>query len=122
MNQLTVDIHLQPNEQQGLTEWMQSLSDQLPDLLQVVWLFGSKARGDSTPESDIDVLVVINSDDWRLRKQIHYCATDINLKYDTFISPCVWSVSHLREVAALGTHFYHNVQREHIDLLQALSH
>jgi hypothetical protein len=30
-----------------------------------VWLFGSLARGDATPRSDVDLLVVVDTDDRR---------------------------------------------------------
>jgi uncharacterized protein len=112
--------NLQLEERQTLAEFVQGLRQQLGTQLQQIWLFGSKARGDSTATSDIDVLVVIDNDDWRLHKQIRYFAVDLNLKYNLDLSPRIWTTSHLREVATLGTHFYHNLQREHIDLLQAL--
>ncbi|HNT77491.1 MAG TPA: nucleotidyltransferase domain-containing protein [Anaerolineae bacterium] len=112
--------NLQLNERQALIEFVRGLGARFATHLQTVWLYGSKARGDSTPTSDIDVLVILEGDDWRERKQIRYFAVDLNLKYDLDLSPRVWSAAQWHDVAALGTHFYHNVQREHIDLLQAL--
>ncbi len=45
------------------------------DLLEGVWLFGSRARGDHRPDSDLDLLVVKTSkeDDPRdhLRRELH---------------------------------------------------
>lgn len=115
--------HLRPIEQQALLEFVQLLQEQFRDLIQVVLLFGSKARGDDTPESDLDVLVVVDSDDWRLHKQIRYLAVDVCLKYDyeLDLSPRVWSISHFQEMEALQTSLYHNIQRDGIDLLEYAS-
>jgi len=117
---IDMSFKLRPKEQQTLSEFVQGLSERFGDQLQAIWLFGSKARGDSTPTSDIDVLVVIDNDDWRLHKQIRYFAVDLNLKYDLDLSPRIWTTSYLQEVAALGTHFYRAIQREHIDLLRSI--
>lgn len=34
--------------------------------LRGLYLFGSRARGDHTPESDVDVVVLLDDGDWRL--------------------------------------------------------
>jgi predicted nucleotidyltransferase len=110
--------HLQPSEQQALNEFVQLIREQFNDLVQLVLLFGSKARGDNTLDSDLDVLVVVDSDDWRLHKQIRYLAADVCLKYDLNLSPRVWSVSHLREMEEIEASLYCNIQRDGINLLE----
>lgn len=112
--------HLNPVEQQALSEFTDSLGHQFGNLLKLVVLFGSKARGDSTSDSDIDVLIVVDSEDWQLRKQINYLAVDICLKYDYQfeISPRVWSTSHFKKMKTMQTQFYQNIQRDGINLWQ----
>jgi len=44
-----------------LQDFTRVLRKEFGDVLSQVWLFGSRARGDATPESDIDVLVVLKS-------------------------------------------------------------
>ena len=68
-------------------------------------------------ESDLDVLVVVNSDDWRVHKQIRYLAADICLKYSLNLSPRVWSASHRQEIEELQTLLYQNIHRDSINLL-----
>jgi len=109
---------LNPTEQQVILEFVQSLEAQFSELVRVVLLFGSKARGDSTPDSDLDVLVVVDSDDWRVHKQIRYLAADVCLKYGLNVSPRVWSTSHLREMEELRPLLYQNIQRDAINLLE----
>jgi predicted nucleotidyltransferase len=45
-------------------------------------LFGSKARGDDKPDSDIDMLVIVASDDWHIRDKVYDVATDMLLQAD----------------------------------------
>jgi predicted nucleotidyltransferase len=52
-----MNIHLEPI----LTHLKKELTDLYGDRLQHLTLFGSQARGDAEPGSDIDVLVVLKS-------------------------------------------------------------
>jgi hypothetical protein len=54
-------------------------------------LFGSKARGDSTPDSDIDVLVILNEEEGQTRSQILTIASRISLNYDVLLNPIIVS-------------------------------
>jgi predicted nucleotidyltransferase len=110
---------LNPREQEAILEFVRLLEEQFGDLVSSVALFGSKARGESAPDSDIDVLVVVNSDDWRMHKQVRYLAADVCLKYELNLSPRVWSLSHRREMAAISSLLYQNIQRDGINLLEA---
>lgn len=110
--------HLAPTERRALVEFVQLLRERFNGLVQSALLFGSKARGENGPESDLDVLVVVDSDDWRLHKQIRYLAADICLEYDLNLSPRVWSVTHQREVEELQTLLYQNIHRDGISLLE----
>lgn len=109
--------HLTSQEQQAVLEFVRWLKEQFGDLVRSAWLFGSKARGDSAPDSDIDVLVVVGSEDWRIHKQVRYLAADICLMYGLNLSPRVWSDAHLWEMQELQTLLYQNIRRDGINLL-----
>ena len=51
---------LRPNEQATLRALAAHLRAQFPDTLVQLLLYGSRARGDASPESDIDVLAVFS--------------------------------------------------------------
>lgn len=62
------------------------------ELLEQVWLYGSKARGDETAGSDVDIMVVLDDRaiiDKTLRTDIkkYELAMDILAKYDELITP-----------------------------------
>lgn len=77
-------------EKQALKEFRDLLLKDLPNQIAQMILFGSKARGGSHKDSDIDVLIVTNWDqtDKKGRRKIVGGATDILLKFDdVLISP-----------------------------------
>ena len=49
-------------------------------------LFGSKSRGDAGPDSDIDVLVVLTSNDPHPRSSVRRLAARVSLEYDLLLS------------------------------------
>jgi hypothetical protein len=109
--------HLSPTEQQALLEFVQLLQEQFNGRVRFALLFGSKARGEGSQDSDLDVLVVVDSDDWRVHKQIRYLAADICLEYGLNLSPRVWSTSHHQEIEELQPLLYQNIRRDSTNLL-----
>ncbi|WP_214041233.1 nucleotidyltransferase domain-containing protein [Methanoculleus sp.] len=47
------------------------------DAIEEIILFGSVARGDDRPESDIDILVITSREDFRLREYLNGLAFDL---------------------------------------------
>lgn len=76
-------------ERQAVEAFVTALRQQYPGRVQDVILFGSKARGDSHPDSDIDILVLVDDDDWRFSHAISRLAARISLNYDVLLGPRV---------------------------------
>jgi uncharacterized protein len=79
-------------------------------------LFGSKARGDGTPESDLDVAVVTDGPSHGCEDEVVDIAFDVDLAYDVYISPRVLPSSILRHPVWSLTGFVRAVEREGIRL------
>ena len=62
-----------------------------PDAM--IILFGSFARGDNHPESDLDVLILLDKEqiNWEYGKKIRYDLYDIEFETGQMISPMVKS-------------------------------
>lgn len=76
-------------------------------------LFGSRARGDARPDSDFDVLVIINGEfDYAdLLRRTATLASELSLKNDLVIS-CVFATQEKFEQGQ--SPFFRNVRREYV--------
>lgn len=79
------NLDLQNNEKEAIREATSLLKRNFP--VKKVTLFGSKARGDSDEESDIDLfLTTTRPIHWRERQAIIHALFDIGMKYDVIFS------------------------------------
>jgi len=81
-----------------------------------VVLFGSKARGDASPNSDIDVLVVLSDDDPHLRSQVRRLAARVSLEYDLLLSVRAMGRFQWERLARYRFPIYQAIQSDGIDL------
>lgn len=60
------------------------IQDRLGDVVEALMLFGSVARGDATPDSDVDLLVVVDetADFAAVDDQLLEIAYDVSLEHD----------------------------------------
>jgi predicted nucleotidyltransferase len=84
-----LDDLLTPQEREAVDVFVEALQRQYPDRVRDVILFGSKARGDSRPDSDIDLLILVDDDHWRFSHAISRIAARVSLKYDVLLGPRV---------------------------------
>src|SRR4051794_36064147 len=54
-------------------------------------VFGSRARGDAEPDSDLDVLVLVDHLNPAMRKVISHCAWEVGFEADILIQTVVMS-------------------------------
>ena len=79
------DLSLKDNEREAIREATRMLKEKFP--VKEVILFGSKARGDDNPESDIDLLLLTTRPiNWRERQSIIHALFDLGMRYDVIFS------------------------------------
>lgn len=86
-----------------------------PSLLELR-IFGSKIRGDFGAELDIDILLVIESEDWHVQEEICNIAANINLEHDCNISPVIYTRREHERNKYFRTLFIQEVEREGVSL------
>jgi predicted nucleotidyltransferase len=107
---------LSAQEKAILKQFKTSLKRTLGGRLVELKLFGSKARGDDQPDSDIDVLVIVATDDWRVCDTVYNVATDLSLETDLYISAKVISKNRFDQLRKDGTPFLRNVSKDAISV------
>jgi uncharacterized protein (UPF0332 family)/predicted nucleotidyltransferase len=108
--------HLTPQERDVLAEFLSQLRERCGDRIAHVWLFGSKARGDSDEESDVDVLIVARNGDDTLQKAVGEITYSLSLEHGVLLCEHVVSTWRFAQMRARQELIYKNVVGEGIDL------
>jgi predicted nucleotidyltransferase len=82
-------------EKAALHELKKTLGERY-DISSVI-VYGSKARGDESPDSDIDVMIVLDVDTSQVKTAVDELVYDINLTYDCLISVVFFGRKELEE-------------------------
>ena len=104
--------HLQANEQAALQEFTARLLQGGDGRVVSVWLFGSKARGDFEPDSDLDLLIVLEEADWMVRDRVHLLAARVSLEHDVLINTHLLSRAGWARMARQHATLWQQVQRD----------
>jgi len=109
-------VKLKSNDAAALEEFLRSLRSALGENLLEAKLFGSKATGRDQPDSDIDVLVIVDQNGVEIEDRVLDIAFDVNLKHDVYISPRVIDRSILSDPVWSITPFLRAIAKEGISL------
>ncbi|MBU0491208.1 MAG: nucleotidyltransferase domain-containing protein [Chloroflexi bacterium] len=107
---------LTPNEQQAVRAFVARVRGEYGARVLLTTLFGSKARGDSSHDSDVDILLVVDSEDWRLHKALRVLAARVSLEYDVLLSPRIIGQERWAEMRHHRFTLYEHVQADGIAL------
>lgn len=86
-------LSLNKKDIQAIEEFKRKVYKLLGNDLKLMMLFGSKAEGKDTPESDIDLVILVKDSAVKMREQILDLAFELNLKYEVYISPRIITLS-----------------------------
>jgi hypothetical protein len=85
--------------------------------LRDVILFGSTARGEATPQSDIDVLIILDAPTAQDQSDARGSSFDVWMETGVFLPVHFMSQQNWDNLAGEGSLFYRNVSRDGISLL-----
>ncbi|MEA2081259.1 MAG: nucleotidyltransferase domain-containing protein [Elusimicrobiota bacterium] len=109
------EANLKANELKALREFKSRLLEKFSDA--EITLYGSKARGDSTPESDIDLLILMERPVTNeLEEAITKISYAIELKYDVVFGKLVKNRNFWNTSLANVMPIHRNIDREGIAL------
>ena len=107
-------IRLKDKERKALLTFVTQVKQSLGRNIVSIRLFGSKVRGTSQPDSDIDVLVAVRQLSSKVKDAIIDIAFDVNLEFGVYISPRVVLGKIFTTRVWRITPFIKNVQKEGI--------
>lgn len=104
-----------------LKKYVEDLYKIYGEKLRTVILYGSYARGDFRPDSDIDIMILVDLSDDEIRNK-GYMLSDLTFDYnfdnDLEIMPIVKNVGHFNKWLRAYP-FYNNVKNEGVELYAA---
>ena len=109
--------HLEKEETVAIRQFAMYLIDSLKERVLDIKLFGSKTRGDFTPDSDLDVFIVLDTSDWDTRDQVRFMAADVSLEHDVLLNTHILSRERWEEMARYQATLWREVQRDGVSLM-----
>jgi predicted nucleotidyltransferase len=85
-------------------------------------LFGSKARGDSGPDSDIDILIIVDADDWQSEEMVYGIASAVDVEYDVLLNAHLLTRERWEDFTRRRAALWLNIQRDGIELTPEFLH
>jgi len=108
--------HLAPNEQAAIRRYIAGIRERFPKDVLSVTLFGSKARGDASTESDIDLLVLVDEESREIRSELWRIASDVSLEYNVVLSVRVFARSRWAETRRIRLPLYRAIVADGVPL------
>ncbi len=109
--------HLSSTERAALTDYTHRLREQFPQELDKVILFGSKARGDATDESDLDLLIVTRGRDPNFPSEAQRIRYALELEYHVIFGGTTMTGQEFAWHRRHRSPFYRSVISEGINVL-----
>ena len=109
-------VTLKDRDAAALREFVGRVRAALGEQVLALKLFGSKATGRDTPESDIDILVLVDEASIALEDEILGIAFDVNLAHDVYISSRVIGKATIADPVWANTPFVRAAVRDGIPL------
>jgi len=109
-------LNLTSKKQAAITAYITRARRRFPERIRSVVLFGSHARGDAGPESDIDLLVLVDTEEEAIRAELWRIAFDVSLERDVVISPRVFGPERWAEIGRTRLPLYRAILTDGIPL------
>lgn len=105
-------LKLTPEEQAWLDAYRKALAEQFPNLVDEIVIFGSKARGEAGPDSDLDVLIILREGDKATKSEVRHIGHLLAVTSEAVPSIMVYTRKDWSARGEGGSPFYHAITRD----------
>jgi predicted nucleotidyltransferase len=107
---------LKEKDRLAIQDFYRQVKKRLGRRVVAVKLFGSKLKGMDTPESDIDIAVIVKKDSPATWRKVIDIAFDVNLEHGVYISPRVIPFEVFEHPVWRITPFIQTIEKEAVPL------
>ena len=112
-----MSMRLTPDEQAWLDAYCQALKEQYPGIIERMVIYGSKARGDDHPDSDLDVLLIVKNDAGHLKRLLRRIGYELAATSDAVPSILAYTQDEWESRRERGAPFQQAVERDAVPVL-----
>jgi predicted nucleotidyltransferase len=112
-----LSMRLTPDEQAWLDTYRHELIERYPRSVAHMVIYGSKARGDAYPDSDLDVLLVVRNEAEALRRPLRRLGYDLAVALDVVPSILAYTQAEWDRRKQSGSPFRQAVERDAVSVL-----
>lgn len=105
------------DERTWLREYCKALDEQYPGAVRRLLIYGSKARGDAGPESDLDVLLIVNDKAARQKRQLRWIGYMLAASSSAVPSILAYTEEEWASRAQSGSPFQRAVEHDAVQVL-----
>jgi len=104
---------LTETEKKELKKIKQAIEKKFPGEVQRMLVFGSKARGTATEDSDLDLLMVVSTKDADVHSRMRYLVYDFDEDFSLNISAHVMTAAHFAHINKKRYSFARSIEQHH---------
>ena len=110
-------MRLSADEQAWLDTYRQALKEQYPGIVERMVIYGSKARGDDHPDSDLDMLLIVKNDAGHLKRLLRRIGYELAATSDAVPSILAYTQDEWESRRESGAPFQQAVERDAVSIL-----
>jgi predicted nucleotidyltransferase len=110
-------MKLTSDEQDWLDAYRQILQEQHPGVVARLIIYGSKARGDAHPDSDLDVLLILKNEAVCFKRQLRRVGYELATTSDAVPSILAYTEDEWEIREKSGSPFWQAVERDAVSVL-----
>lgn len=103
-------------DKQIISEIKEKLQPEIRNHIRQIILFGSRVRGEDTPDSDLDILILVDQTNPTFEKELEESAYQVmwDHNFRPILSLKIYTEDHFQKGLSKGYSFYRNIQKEGI--------